>query len=143
MLPRPEITDQLGIRYRRIPILAIGNDVYCDTRSRPLCCQRNIPISHSTPLPHHTFSIIVSALERRFPASSGYGTLFPAAAQGGGLGVGTGLIKAFAKFYAEATVSRQLVALVPFDGFTPEFMKDREDVSRLHIHLHIRIEKHC
>lgn len=32
MLPRPEITDLLGLNYRRIPVLAIGNDVYCDTR---------------------------------------------------------------------------------------------------------------
>lgn len=47
MLPRPEIND-LGIGYRRIPVLAIDNDVYCDT------------------------SLIVSVLEKRFPASSGY-----------------------------------------------------------------------
>ena len=40
-LPRPEVMDMLGIKYRRIPILAIGNDVYCDT------------------------SLIASALERR------------------------------------------------------------------------------
>ncbi|KAG7086428.1 hypothetical protein E1B28_002382 [Marasmius oreades] len=29
---RPEITELLGIGYRRIPILAIGNDIYCDSR---------------------------------------------------------------------------------------------------------------
>ncbi|KAL0575659.1 hypothetical protein V5O48_006315 [Marasmius crinis-equi] len=32
ILPRPEITDALGVIYRRIPIMAIGNDIYCDTR---------------------------------------------------------------------------------------------------------------
>ena len=31
-MPRPEITDELGVNYRRIPLLAIGNDVYIDTR---------------------------------------------------------------------------------------------------------------
>jgi glutathione S-transferase len=30
-LPRP-VLQQLGIQYRRIPILAIGRDIYCDTR---------------------------------------------------------------------------------------------------------------
>lgn len=30
-LPREQL-QQLGIRYRRIPILAIGRDIYCDTR---------------------------------------------------------------------------------------------------------------
>jgi glutathione S-transferase len=32
MLPRPDIKQSLGINYRRIPIMAIGRDVYCDTR---------------------------------------------------------------------------------------------------------------
>lgn len=31
MLPRPDI-NALGVAYRRIPIMAIGSDVYCDTR---------------------------------------------------------------------------------------------------------------
>jgi len=30
-LPRPALT-ALGVNYRRIPVLAIGRDVYCDTR---------------------------------------------------------------------------------------------------------------
>ncbi|OCT45830.1 glutathione S-transferase [Cladophialophora carrionii] len=30
-LPRP-VLQQLGVQYRRIPILAIGRDIYCDTR---------------------------------------------------------------------------------------------------------------
>ncbi|KAK3325481.1 glutathione S-transferase [Apodospora peruviana] len=32
ILPRRDITDRLGIAYRRIPILSIGRDVYLDTR---------------------------------------------------------------------------------------------------------------
>ena len=31
MLPRPDI-NALGVAYRRIPVMAIGSDVYCDTR---------------------------------------------------------------------------------------------------------------
>jgi glutathione S-transferase len=30
-LPRPQL-EELGVNYRRIPILAIGRDVYCDSR---------------------------------------------------------------------------------------------------------------
>jgi hypothetical protein len=32
IMPRPEITQLLGLGYRRIPVLAIGNDIYCETR---------------------------------------------------------------------------------------------------------------
>jgi glutathione S-transferase len=52
-MPRPELSSALGVSYRRIPVLAIGNDVYCDT------------------------SLIASALERNFPPEQGYGTLYP------------------------------------------------------------------
>jgi glutathione S-transferase len=31
-LPRPDLSERLGIAYRRIPLLAIDGDVYCDTR---------------------------------------------------------------------------------------------------------------
>lgn len=31
VLPRPDL-DSIGVRYRRIPVMAIGRDVYCDTR---------------------------------------------------------------------------------------------------------------
>lgn len=44
-LPRPDIK-ALGVNYRRIPVLAIGRDIYCDT----LC--------------------ILSSLERLFPSST-------------------------------------------------------------------------
>ncbi|KAH9900287.1 glutathione S-transferase [Xylariomycetidae sp. FL2044] len=32
MLPRPDLSATLGVQYRRIPILAIGRDVYVDSR---------------------------------------------------------------------------------------------------------------
>ncbi|KAF8165381.1 hypothetical protein B0H34DRAFT_236265 [Crassisporium funariophilum] len=99
MLPRPEITDFLGIVYRRIPILAIGNDVYCDT------------------------SLIVSTLERRFPATNGHGTLFPAGKHGKGRD--TGLIKAFSKFYADNTLFPPATNLIPWGKLPAAFLKDR------------------
>ena len=46
-LPRPDLA-QLGINYRRIPLLSIGRDVYYDTR------------------------LILARLEQSFPASSSY-----------------------------------------------------------------------
>jgi glutathione S-transferase len=30
-LPRPELKSRLGVNYRRIPVLSIGRDIYCDT----------------------------------------------------------------------------------------------------------------
>ncbi|KDR83782.1 hypothetical protein GALMADRAFT_236147 [Galerina marginata CBS 339.88] len=99
VLPRPEITDYLGVTYRRIPILAIGNDVYCDT------------------------SIIVSALERRFPSAKGYGTIFPASKNGGN--ADTGLIKAFSKFYADNVLFPPATNLLPWGKLPAAFLKDR------------------
>jgi len=99
ILPRPEITDYLGVTYRRIPILAIGNDVYCDT------------------------SIIVNALERRFPATDGYGTLFPPRKHG--KNADTGLIKAFAKFYSDNTLFPPATNLIPWAKLPPAFLEDR------------------
>ena len=42
-LPRPDLAEQLGVTYRRIPLLAIGNTVYADT------------------------SLILNELERQYP----------------------------------------------------------------------------
>lgn len=104
-LPRPELSDLLGINYRRIPLLAIGNDIYCDT------------------------SLIVSVLERRFPNSKGYPTLFPAR-KGGGT-VDTGLIKAFSMYYADRAVFPPASQCLPYDKFPDSFLKDRSDVGNL------------
>ncbi|KAJ7047401.1 hypothetical protein C8F04DRAFT_5818 [Mycena alexandri] len=101
MLPRPEITDLLGIVYRQIPLLAIGNDIYCDT------------------------SLIASVLERRFPASQGYGTIFPNKKGGG---ADTGLIKVFDKHYVDAVLFPLGVNLCPFDKLPPAFVADRATI---------------
>ncbi|KAJ7700046.1 hypothetical protein B0H17DRAFT_1158065 [Mycena rosella] len=99
ILPRPEITDLLGVAYRQIPILAIGNDVYCDT------------------------SLIASALERRFPPSRGYGTIFPNKKHGGG--ADTGLVKAFAKYWPDTALFYLAPCLLPWETIPPAFIKDR------------------
>ncbi|KAK1224388.1 hypothetical protein PQX77_012684 [Marasmius sp. AFHP31] len=100
MLPRPEITDLLGLKYRRIPILAIDNDIYCDT------------------------SIIVPALERRFqPSSGGYGTIFPQRKNGGS--ADTGLLQGFARHYADTALFPLATAFVPWEKVPKPFVDDR------------------
>lgn len=42
LLPRPDLLD-LGITYRRIPLLALGKDVYCDTAAITAAIQRHYP----------------------------------------------------------------------------------------------------
>lgn len=102
VLPRPDLADRLGVKYRLVPVLAIGRDVYCDS------------------------SLIADVLERRFPASEGYGTLFPKRAGGGK--ADTGLIKAFAMTYADRTLGTLGGQTLPYQKFTPEFLKDRSAV---------------
>jgi len=53
MLPRPLLRNNFHLTYRKIPVLAIGREIYCDT------------------------SLIVEALEHFFPESEGYRTLYP------------------------------------------------------------------
>ncbi|KAF4620067.1 hypothetical protein D9613_005226 [Agrocybe pediades] len=72
-------------------------------------------------------NLIVSALERRFPASKGYGTLFPSTRNGGK--ADTGLIKAFSKFYADSTLFPLATSLIPWDKLPEAFIKDRSAAS--------------
>ncbi|KAJ7144686.1 hypothetical protein C8R46DRAFT_1232533 [Mycena filopes] len=101
-LPRPEITDLLGLTYRRIPILAIGNDIYCDT------------------------SLIACALERRFPATRGYGTIFPNRKHGAD--ADTGLIKTCAKHWADTVLFPFATLVLPWEEFPPAFIEDRSSL---------------
>lgn len=102
-MPRPELSELLGISYRRIPVLAIGNDVYCDT------------------------SLIASVLERIFTKESGYPDLFPPRTGGGKSD--TGMIKAFAMFYGDRPLFELGAASLPYNKFAPEFIKDRSSVG--------------
>ena len=103
-LPRPELSETMGITYRRIPILAIGRDIYADT------------------------SLIASTLERRYPPSAGYGTLFPQR-RGGGLS-DTGMVKTLVMYYFDREVFPLAALSLPFQKFPEAFVKDRSDVSR-------------
>lgn len=42
MPPRPEL-EILGITYRRIPVLVVGNDVYCDTALAIIALEERFP----------------------------------------------------------------------------------------------------
>ncbi|TFL06042.1 hypothetical protein BDV98DRAFT_561091 [Pterulicium gracile] len=97
--PRPELSQLLGVTYRRIPVLAIGRDLYCDSAS------------------------IADAIERRFPPSTGYITLFPTRAGGGK--ADTGLVKAFVKFYSDTILFGLAVIFLPWDKFPQAFLDDR------------------
>ncbi|KAF8826699.1 hypothetical protein HHX47_DHR5000162 [Lentinula edodes] len=103
VLPRPEITELLGLTYRRIPILTIGNDIYCDT------------------------SLIAAAIERRFPTSQGFGTIFPPKKHGGS--PDTGLLKAFTQHYADTVLFNLGPILLPWDRFPNFFLKDRQTIA--------------
>lgn len=52
-MPRPDLSELLGITYRRIPLLAIGRDIFADTR------------------------LIIAELSRRFPEAIQDQTLGP------------------------------------------------------------------
>jgi hypothetical protein len=104
MPPRPELSDVLGIKYRRVPVLSIGRDVYCDT------------------------SLISTELERRFPESQGFATLFPAR-RGSSNSKDTGLIKAFVSSYTDRTLFSLAAMLLPWDQLPDAFIKDRSAVS--------------
>ena len=104
-LPRPELSEVMGVTYRRIPILAIGRDIYTDT------------------------SLIASTLERRYPASAGYGTIFPPR-KGGGLS-DTGMVKTLAMHYFDRAVFPLAASSMPYNKFPEAFLKDRSDVSCL------------
>lgn len=112
-LPRPELSDMLGVGYRRIPILAIGNDVYCDT------------------------ALISNALERAFGPSQGFPTLYPKRKDGGK--ADTGMVKALTTFYVDRPLFSLATQCLPYDKFTPEFIADRTKVSiisKRHMILH-------
>ncbi|KAF7329683.1 Glutathione s-transferase [Mycena kentingensis (nom. inval.)] len=105
ILPRPEITSLLGIGHRRIPVAAIGRDVYIDT------------------------SLIASVVERRFPtrnrdASPGaYRTLFPP--RKGSERSDAGLIRLFVKNWVDSAFFRAVIPLIPWLHLPDVFLKDR------------------
>lgn len=73
-------------------------------------------------------SLILSALERRFPPSAGYPTLFPRGKHGGN--PDTGLVKAFSRYYLDQIFSLG-ASLLPWDKLPAAFIEDRSSVSFL------------
>ena len=78
MLPRPLLVSTFGLHYRKIPVLAIGRDIYVDT------------------------SLIIEALEHFFPASEGWGTVYPPI-QGLDDWTYRGLARGFASFWTDVS----------------------------------------
>lgn len=111
-LPRPELGEKLGVSYRRIPILAIGNDVYCDS------------------------SLIANALERHFPPSEGYKSLFPPRIDGGKSD--TGLVKLLCMYWTDRKLFPMAASSLPYAKFPPAFLKDRSAVSESPISSRVR-----
>ena len=103
-LPRPEVMELLGIGYRRIPLLAIGNDVYCDT------------------------TLIVPQLEKHIPPSPAFASVFPPRKDGGK--IDCGLIKAFAMAYGDKTLFPLGGSILPYDKLGKKFVEDRSAVIR-------------
>jgi len=99
MLPRPVLRNNFQLTYRKIPVCVIGREVFCDT------------------------SIILEALEHHFPASAGYGTLYPAAQDGR---TNRALIRGFASYWTDRPLFRFTTGLIPAWVWRTDFRKDRE-----------------
>jgi len=99
--PRPELATLLGLPYRRVPVLALGRDIYADT------------------------SLIASVLERRFPASSGHPSIFPPR-KGTRGSTDIGVQKALAQFYADKQLFQVGFGLLPWTKLPSEVQADRK-----------------
>ncbi|KAF8491017.1 hypothetical protein JB92DRAFT_3147761 [Gautieria morchelliformis] len=98
--PRPELSTLLGIPYRRVPLLALGRDVYVDT------------------------FLVTAALERHFPAPR-HPTIFPARRGKGGSG-DVGLQKAFGMFYGDKNLFGLGFRLLPWTRVPRALQEDRK-----------------
>ncbi|CAA9958892.1 Glutathione s-transferase protein [Pyrenophora teres f. maculata] len=100
MLPRPLLTSTFALHYRKIPVLAIGREVYCDT------------------------SLIIEALEHFFPASRGWGTIYPKV-EGVDGWIYRGLVRGFSSFWTDKPLFRATTGLIPPSVWATDFGKDR------------------
>ena len=104
-LPRPDLAERFGLTYRRIPVLAVGKDLYCDS------------------------SLMAAVLERRFPASEGFQTLFPR--RKGSDKSDTGIVKALSMTYSDRALFYLGSQLLPYHKFKGDFLDDRSKVPHL------------
>ncbi|KAK5114149.1 hypothetical protein LTR62_002719 [Meristemomyces frigidus] len=98
MMPRPLLKDTFGLTYRKIPVLSIGKELYCDT------------------------SIIAEALEHFFPEAEGYQSLYPTASDGRNY---RSMIRGFASYWTDRPLFRATTGLVPASVWRTSFGRDR------------------
>lgn len=108
-MPRPLLKEVFGLSYRKIPILAIGREIYCDT------------------------SLIIEVLEQYFPsysptcyaatASGSYGTIYPQASMGSW--DYRPLARGFASFWTDKPLFRTTTGLIPHTVWESQFGIDR------------------
>ncbi|KAK0260617.1 hypothetical protein LTR91_000589 [Friedmanniomyces endolithicus] len=98
MMPRPVLKDTFGLTYRKIPVLAIGKELYCDT------------------------SLIIEALEHFFPDSEGYQSLYPRAADGR---IYRPMMRGFASYWIDRPFFRATCGLMPGSVWRTSFGQDR------------------
>lgn len=95
MMPRPFFRKAFNLTYRKIPICAIGHDIYCDTAS------------------------ILEALEQFFPESS---TLYPKDGSGRN---NRALVRGFASYWTDRPLFRVTTGLIPGAVWKTSFGVDR------------------
>ena len=99
MMPRPILRDNFNLTYRKIPVLAMGRELYCDT------------------------SLITEALEHFFPESEGYQSLYPTAVDGRNY---RPMIRGFASYWTDRPIFRVACGLMPPSIWRSSFGRDRE-----------------
>ncbi|KAK8170246.1 hypothetical protein IWX90DRAFT_383940 [Phyllosticta citrichinensis] len=97
MAPRPIFRNAFALPYRKVPVLAIGRDIYIDT------------------------FLILEILEHRFPAPD-YPTLYPAAEDGR---TNRALTRLLTAYWADRPLFRASVGLMPAWLWRSPFGKDR------------------
>ncbi|EXJ61720.1 hypothetical protein A1O7_02149 [Cladophialophora yegresii CBS 114405] len=100
MMPRPILKDNFNVTYRKIPVLAIGREIYIDT------------------------SLILEALEHHFPPAQGYGSLYPA----GHAATYRSLIRGFASYWTDRPLFRVTTGLIPATVWRTHFGVDRANL---------------
>ncbi|KAK4569460.1 hypothetical protein LTR86_003223 [Recurvomyces mirabilis] len=98
MMPRPLLKDTFGLTYRKIPVLVVGRELYCDT------------------------AIIIEALEHFFPEDEGYQSIYPRAADGRNY---RSMIRGFASYWTDRPLFRATTGLIPASVWRTSFGEDR------------------
>ena len=100
-MPRPWLRNTLGLTYRKIPVLSIGKEVYCDT------------------------SLIGEALEMFFPPVEGWGALYPLV-KGGQSRAYRSLMRGLSQFWTDRPLFNAVTGLIPAAAWRGSFGRDRE-----------------